>query len=138
MGLLARDYTTTTGWTGTQYYYHDGQGNVRTVVNTAGPNVPAWHRYKYDPFGQITQIAPTYLTVENPYTWKSEPRDASGPIYLRAGNYDPALGRFLSRHPLPGSRWDAQSQNPYAYGGNNPVTRSDPTGMFCTPRTPFD
>ncbi|MEK7215468.1 MAG: putative toxin, partial [Chloroflexota bacterium] len=32
---------------------------------------------------------------------------------------------------------DAQSQNPYAYGGNNPVTRSDPTGMaYATPEEP--
>ncbi len=50
-------------------------------------------------------------------------------MYLRARYYDPAIGRFLSRDPLPGAMWDPGSQNAYAYAGNNPVTRADPTGM---------
>jgi len=69
--------------------------------------------------------------VPNPVGWKGEPRDANGQIYLRARYYDPAIGRFLSRDPLPGAMWDPGSQNAYAYAGNNPVTRSDPSGMFA-------
>src|SRR5581483_10899415 len=57
---------------------------------------------------------------------------ANGYIYLRARYYDPSIGRFLSKDPLPGAVWDPGSQNAYAYAGNNPVTHSDPTGM-CVP-----
>jgi RHS repeat-associated protein len=48
--------------------------------------------------------------------------DASGLIYFNARYYDPALGRFLAEDPSrQGSNW-------YAYCGNNPINRIDPSG----------
>src|ERR1044071_2193958 len=43
--------------------------------------------------------------------------------------YDPAIGRFLSRDPLLIPR-TAATTNPYAFVSNDPVNRSDPTGLL--------
>ena len=58
-----------------------------------------------------------------------EPRDDSGLTYLRARYYNPGIGRFLSADPFPGFAGSPQSLNRYAYAGNNPVNRQDPSGM---------
>lgn len=43
--------------------------------------------------------------------------------------YDPALGRFLSRDPL-GRVPLFFGDQPYVYGGNNPLINVDPSGQF--------
>ncbi len=43
--------------------------------------------------------------------------------YYGARFMDPVLGRFVTPDPLP------DYLNPYSYVGNNPVNRTDPTGM---------
>lgn len=55
--------------------------------------------------------------------------------YLRARYYDPSIGRFLSRDPVPGYAHFPQSQHPYAYAYNNPVAWTDPSGQFGIPIT---
>ncbi|MEU1282656.1 RHS repeat-associated core domain-containing protein [Kitasatospora sp. NPDC005856] len=54
--------------------------------------------------------------------------DNTGFTNLGARQYQPSTGRFLSPDPLilPG---DPQQWNAYAYSNNNPVDKSDPTGM---------
>jgi RHS repeat-associated protein len=43
--------------------------------------------------------------------------------------YDPKIGRFLSTDPLIGHPGSTQSINPYSYVENNPLNKTDPTGM---------
>lgn len=51
----------------------------------------------------------------------------SGVIQMGARSYVPAIGRFLSRDPIPGG-----SANPYEYAGGDPVNNYDLTGeKFC-------
>jgi RHS repeat-associated protein len=50
----------------------------------------------------------------------------TGLSYLKARYYDPAQGRFLSPDPLGFSGGDA---NLYRYAGNDPINRSDPSGL---------
>jgi uncharacterized protein RhaS with RHS repeats len=45
--------------------------------------------------------------------------------YLNNRYLDPTLGRFISVDPLVSLTGDA-----YAYGANNPVTMTDPSGLF--------
>jgi RHS repeat-associated protein len=53
---------------------------------------------------------------------------STGLYYLRNRYYHPELGRFLSRDLL-GAFQDAYNRgNPYAYAGNNPTNRVDPSG----------
>jgi RHS repeat-associated protein len=42
--------------------------------------------------------------------------------------YDPELGRFLSKDPLPGVLIDGLSQNEYIYAKNDPINQYDPSG----------
>jgi RHS repeat-associated protein len=42
--------------------------------------------------------------------------------------YDPELGRFLSKDPLPGVLIDNLSQNEYIYAKNDPIHQYDPSG----------
>ncbi len=52
-----------------------------------------------------------------------------GLVHLRARDYDPTTGSFLSRDPLDGVTGTSTVANPYHYADNNPVNRIDPTGM---------
>jgi len=53
---------------------------------------------------------------------------ASGLTHLGAREYDPSTGRFISVDPLL-ELDKQQTLNGYTYGGQNPLTFSDPTGM---------
>ena len=48
----------------------------------------------------------------------------TGLVHLRARDYDPATGQFLSVDPAVDS-----TRQPYAYTGNNPIQRTDPSGL---------
>jgi RHS repeat-associated protein len=63
-----------------------------------------------------------------------ESLDAVQLVDYNARLYDPALGRFLSVDPLIGHPGSTQSINPYSYVENNPLNKTDPTGMAsnCT------
>lgn len=67
---------------------------------------------------------------DNDFAFAGEQRDhETENSYLRARYYDSDTGRFTTKDPLPGSVGSPQSLNPYGYVGNNPVNRTDPTGM---------
>ena len=51
-------------------------------------------------------------------------------IDLNARLYDPRLAKFFSPDPVINDQGDSQSWNAYAYAGNNPMSKSDPTGLF--------
>ncbi|MET9039139.1 RHS repeat-associated core domain-containing protein [Streptomyces mirabilis] len=53
----------------------------------------------------------------------------SGITYIGAREYDPNSGRFISVDPVLDTS-DPQSLNGYTYADNNPVTDSDPTGLW--------
>ncbi|MGQ4718791.1 polymorphic toxin-type HINT domain-containing protein [Streptomyces anulatus] len=55
---------------------------------------------------------------------------ATGLTHLGAREYDPATGRFLSVDPIM-DLTDPQQINGYAYSNNNPLTFSDPSGLYC-------
>jgi RHS repeat-associated protein len=53
----------------------------------------------------------------------------TGLVSLGAREYDPELGRFISADPLM-DLTDPQQVNGYAYAHNNPLTFSDPSGLY--------
>ncbi|MEU3249919.1 polymorphic toxin-type HINT domain-containing protein [Streptomyces sp. NPDC006997] len=55
---------------------------------------------------------------------------ATGLTHLGAREYDPTTGRFLSVDPIM-DLTDPQQINGYTYGNNNPLTFSDPSGLYC-------
>ncbi len=109
--------------TGRVYPLSDGVGNVRIVTNSSGAVVGS---YDYDAFGNLRGGTGTAATN---YRFSGEQLDPESSFYfLRARYYDPALGRFISRDPIAGKLTNPQTQNPYAYGLNNPNSYADPSG----------
>ena len=120
---------------GTQFYHHDYPGSVRAIskYNPApADNVSLVAVYHYEVFGKIRTQEGT-APADNDPLFAGEQHDAQpaepGNSYLRARYYDPDTGRFTTHDPVP-------SLNPYTYVGNNPVNRTDPTGLYPC-RSPF-
>jgi RHS repeat-associated protein len=66
-----------------------------------------------------------------PYGYTGEQWDASaGLVYLRARYLSPVVGRFTSKDPFPGFWSQPQTLNRFVYVGNNPINRSDPSGLY--------
>ncbi len=65
--------------------------------------------------------------IDQPLRLPGQYHDAeTGLHYNRFRYYDPSLGRYLSRDPIG----VAGGLNFYAYAGNDPVNRADPTGLW--------
>jgi RHS repeat-associated protein len=76
-------------------------------------------RYDYEPYGRTSVIGSGHLSSAQ-FTGR-EP-DAGGIYYYRARYYSPQLHRFISEDPTASSS--------YAYADGNPVTLTDPLGLF--------
>ena len=61
-----------------------------------------------------------------PTPWGTRP--LTGLYFLRERYLDPRLGRFWTRDPQPLSVFRSDTLNAYAYVGNNPLVRFDPSG----------
>jgi RHS repeat-associated protein len=102
-------------------YVLDGENNVTAVLDHG--NNPAYS-YKYDPWGNFWYTHGD-LSLQ-PLQYRAREYDLdTGLLQNRARWYDPQLGRFLSEDPIG----LAGGINPFAYAGNDPVNRSDPSGL---------
>ena len=129
-GVLARRYVPGAGvdepltWyegSGTgdsRYPIQDPQGSVVSVTNNVGVSL---HTNTYDEYG-IPAVGNLGRFQYTGQAWIPE----IGLYYYKARAYSPTLGRFLQTDPIgygDGLNW-------YAYVGNDPLNRSDPTGML--------
>ena len=87
----------------------------------------ATKRTTYSPYGQpsITPTAP------GTHGYLNQPHDFNGDIRLDHRNYTPTLNILTTPDPLLNTL-DPQNLNPYAYARNNPISGSDPTGLYCS------
>ena len=111
---------------GSNHYYHaDGLGSTRALTDAGGSVTDS---YEYDAFGNLTTLTGS---SSNSHLFAGEQLDPTlGLYYLRARYMDPNQGRFTARDPFEGLIFDPGSLNKYAYAHNNPVNRTDPTGLF--------
>ncbi|WP_370353068.1 RHS repeat-associated core domain-containing protein [Catenulispora sp. EB89] len=136
--------TSTGAITGNRYYALPGGGQA--VRSGAGPNysfeitnsqgtgllvldstltVPTWRQFTAygAPRGALSATWPDNKGFLN------DPDDTStGLTNIGARWYDPATGRFLSVDPLFEAD-SSQEENGYTYSGDNPIAKSDPTGL---------
>jgi len=103
----------------TNYLHSDHLGSTVLVTDENGDKK---EDYVYYPFGnQITDNI-QHLT-DRLYT--GQRIDSSTDLYFyNARYYNPAIGHFISADK-------AEGPNRYAYVGNNPVMRNDPSGKVC-------
>ena len=95
------------------------------VANASGNIKQTNHYY---PFGM--SFAEGIQTSPQPYKYNGKELDTDRGLNLydySARYMDPALGRFSTVDPLVEKYY---SISPYAYVGNNPIRRIDPTGMM--------
>ena len=125
-GATGLAYAVSGSGAGTPLVYHaDGLGSVRVLTDGSGTIVQT---YRTDAFGN-PDATYTQGSVAQRFQYAGEERDEDGIIFLRARYYNPQIGRFMSRDPLPKSGPGVTGWNRYAYAGNNPVSAVDPTGL---------
>jgi RHS repeat-associated protein len=108
-------------------YQHSDRQSVRLETNGNGYAVGDQSTGAYgETISDSTQTRRKYTTYE---------REPTGVDYAKARYYRPDHKRFTSPDRYRGScrRGDPQSWNRYAYVGNDPVNRTDPSGLngFC-------
>ena len=83
-------------------------------------------KYRFDAFGGM------FAGVLAPYSFQGitgkEYDPKSGLMYYNSRWYNPQIGRFTQPDSFKGYITNPVSQHPYAYVGNNPINRIDPTG----------
>lgn len=99
------------------------------VMSVSSPIIQEIH---YDPWGlELTGIGETYGGAKNnPFLFngKEYVEDLNYMQYdFGARMYDPAIGRWSGPDPLAEK---APNLTPFRFGFNNPVSFTDPTGMF--------
>ncbi|MEA2696667.1 MAG: hypothetical protein QOI66_938 [Myxococcales bacterium] len=97
--------------------------SVAVITDQAGNDV---RRQNQRAYGEPLESAGSQ---EDAFAFTGQRVDETGLVYLHARYYDPAIGRFLSPDSeTPGDLIVAL--NRYAYGNNDPVNHTDPTGHF--------
>ena len=127
-----------------EHLYRDHLGSVAAVTGAAGA---VSRRAAHDPFGARRAVDWTRAQTRAERTAWADGADAHasrgfaahdqldrvGLVDMGGRVYDPELGMFLSPDPVVANRHSAQDWNPYAYVGNRPLSRVDPTGFAWAP-----
>ena len=108
---------------GSRFYLADAQGNSRGLLDGGQGNTDG---YNWDAFGNSVSRSGANPTA---YAWNEGAgyqSDAdSGLKLLGHRYYDSRTGRFISRDPAgDGDNW-------YGYCGNDPMGKTDPSGLWC-------
>ena len=108
-------------------YVYNLQGDVTHIVDESR-NIAA--TYRYDPFGKILNLSSlTNIGKLNPFRYRGYYYDTESNLYyLNSRYYNPEIGRFINADAILGANKDILGYNLYAYCGNNPLNRADPTG----------
>ena len=123
-----------------RYYFNKNlQGDVISILNMAGNTVA---KYTYDAWGKLLSVTDaqgnsitdsSHIALINPYRYRGYYFDSeSNFYYLQTRYYDPETGRFISPDNIAYlNPKKFIGLNLYAYCGNNPINKCDPTGHFA-------
>jgi len=111
------------------YYFSDHLGSASVITNATGA-MPPQEESDYYPYGGeivVTNSDP------NQYKFTGKERDTESGLDNFGARYNAStMGRFMS--PDPGNigvnRFNPQSWNAYSYSLNNPLSLTDPTGLY--------
>jgi RHS repeat-associated protein len=111
---------------GTVDYLAGNQQNTYTVAINAS-TLAVTRRY-YDPFGNPIGTPATSWPGTRGFVGGTAD-EATGLTNLGAREYNPATTTFVTTDPIL-TPSNPQDLNPYSYAADNPVTKSDPTGLM--------
>ena len=118
----------------TYYYILNLQGDVVQIIDEGGV---LQAEYVYSPWGEIIS-AEGDLAEVNPLRYRGYYYDSeTGFYYLQSRYYDPVNRRFINADGLISSNWSFSGLNMFAYCENDPVGRSDPSGIEKRERVSF-
>ncbi|MFI1152691.1 RHS repeat-associated core domain-containing protein [Streptomyces sp. NPDC020817] len=125
-GGLSITRTTTGGTSALTYQSSDHHGTGGVQFNATDL---AQVRRASDPFGNDrgAQPAPGAWAGDKGFVGGTKEK-STGFTLLGAREYDPTTGRFLSPDPIIDAG-DPQQWNAYAYSNNDPINKSDPSGL---------
>ncbi|HEX6685982.1 MAG TPA: RHS repeat-associated core domain-containing protein [Candidatus Limnocylindrales bacterium] len=116
------------------WLFDDHQGSSQLSVDAATNTLV---RQRYLPFGARRGGRDDITATQRGYLGKIED-DTTGLVATDNRFYDPVIAKFISADPLIDLRMPEWA-NPYAYAGNNPVSRMDPSGLAsCSNPTQCD
>jgi RHS repeat-associated protein len=100
------------------YLHHDQAGSTRLLTGSTGK---VEGKCSYSAYGTPTceGTATTPLGFDGQYASSD-----TGLVYMRAREYDPSTGQFLSVDPAV-----AVTEEPYSYAEDDPINREDRTGL---------
>jgi RHS repeat-associated protein len=120
------------GASGAHTAYFTFSDHLGSPVATMNGTTGVLETERYTPFG-IAMDNPNALTDQAGFTGHIKD-SATGLNYMQARYYDPVMGRFLSVDPVTFVETGRPGQfNRYAYTWNDPINKTDPTGMYCVP-----
>ena len=110
------------------YYLYNAQGDVMALYDN-DLNIVA--EYTYDSWGKLLSVTGSLAETvgkANPFRYRGYYYDSETELYyLNSRYYDPETGRFINLDNQLSSN-DPTGLNTFAYCGNNPINRADPTG----------
>ena len=131
--FVAANFTAATSMV-TSYYHLDSLGSVRALTDAAGT---VMERHDYRPFGEDTMPLPA--PGSDPARYLGQHRDSTKLDQFGARYYSMFHGRFTAVDPgnADATLASPQSWNAYAYGRNNPLRFTDPSGLSALPTLPI-
>ena len=104
-----------------RYFHHNHIGSSTLITDETGAVAS---RTVYNPYGEPDESASSGdQNFRQKFTGK-ELDSGSNLYYFGARYYDASIGRFISPDPAN------QTASPYLYAGNDPITNTDPTGLW--------
>ena len=115
------------------YYIYNLQGDVIALADASTGKLVV--TYTYDAWGKLVELkdnTANSIGTLNPFRYKGYYYDTETSLYyLNSRYYDPDTGRFISADGFASTNIGGPlNSNTFAYCGNNPVNRFDPSGKF--------